>query len=32
MLRHAMTLIQEAETKHKKYEGLNDDDPSVIQV
>ena len=31
-LRHAMTLTQEAEIKLKKYEGLNDDDPSVLHV
>ena len=32
MLRHAMTLAQEAEIKLKKYEGLNDDVPSLMQV
>ena len=29
-LRHAMTLDQKAEFKFKKYEGLMDDDPSVM--
>ena len=27
-----MTLAQEAETKLEKYKGLNDDDPSVMQI
>ena len=27
-----MTLAQEAESKHKKYEGLNDDDPLVMKI
>ena len=27
-----MILAQEAEIKLRKYEGLNDDDPSVLQV
>ena len=31
-LRYAMTLPQEAEIKLKRYEGLNDNDPSVMQV
>ena len=31
-LRHAMTLAQEAEIKLKKYDRLNDDDPSVMQI
>ena len=31
-LRHAMTLAQEAYTKLKMYEGLNNDDLSVMQV
>ena len=31
-LKHAMTLFQEVKTKPKKYEGLNADDPSVIQI
>ena len=30
--RQAMTLAQEAEMKLKKYEGLNDDYPSAMQV
>ena len=31
-LRHAMTLAQEVEFKLKKYQDLNDDDPSVMQI
>ena len=31
-LRHAMTIAPEAEIKLKKYEGLNYDDPSVMQI
>ena len=31
-LRHVMTLAQEAEIKLKKYKGLNDDDPSLLQI
>ena len=31
-LRHAMILVKEAEIKLKKYEGLNDDDPSGMPV
>ena len=31
-LRLAMTLAQELEIKLKKYEGFNDNDPSVMQV
>ena len=31
-LRHAMTLAQEVEIKLKKYQDLNDDDPSLMQV
>ena len=31
-LRHAMILVQEAEIKLKKFEGLNNDDPSVMQI
>ena len=27
-----MTLAQESEMKHKKYESINDDDLSVMQV
>ena len=27
-----MTLAQEAEIKPEKYEGLNDNDPSVMQI
>ena len=32
ILRHSMTLEQEAEIIMKKYEGLNDDDPPVMQI
>ena len=31
-LGHAMTLAQESEIKFKKYEGLNGDDISVMQI
>ena len=31
-LRLAMTLAQEAEIRYKKYDGLDDDDPSVMQI
>ena len=31
-LRHTMALVHETEIKLKKYEGLNDDDFSVIKV
>ena len=31
-LRHAMTLMLETEIKLKMYEGLNNDDPSVMQI
>ena len=31
-LRHAMTLAQEAEIKLNRYEGLNNDDPAVVQI
>ena len=32
VLRHAMALAQEAEIKVTKYDGLNDDAPSIMQV
>ena len=31
-LRHAITLAQEAETKLKKYKGLNNEDSTVMQA
>ena len=31
-MRHATNLAQESEIKLKKYEGLNGDGPSVMQI